>query len=281
MSSTDADTGGVNAPGAAVDRLVQVVAALREHCLWTAALTHESLVAYLIEESYELADVVEAGAGPLDDGALEGELADILYQVLLHARLQEEAGGFTLADVADHLREKLIRRNRHVFRADGTLQPRFPDSIAEIERSYGAAKAAERVGAGPDGSSVFSSLPASLPALALAAKSLERAGAGDRAQLSGDRAQLSGDRACRDPGPRQARPPVVERGGDRACRDPGDPPQTEDELGDFLLNAVRAARANGLDPERALRGAVRRFQAGVDAHPPSGSRRPLQSESSL
>ncbi len=226
-SAPAADSGTA---GAAVDRLAAVVAELREHCLWTAALTHRSLVTYLVEESYELAGVVEA-PGALDVPGLKGELGDVLYQVVLHARLQEEAAGFNLADVADHLREKLIRRNSHVFRPDGSLQETFPDSIAAIERNYDDAKAAEMAA----GAGAFDSIPASLPALALAAKSLDRAGDRDA--------------------------------GDRACRDCCPTPQTEDELGEVLFGVVRAAHAQGLDAERALRTAVRRFQ---EQHPGPG-----------
>lgn len=214
-------------------RLVGVIADLREHCRWTAALTHASLVPYLIEESYELADVVEA-QGPLDAGALKGELGDVLYQVVLHSLLQSETGGFTLADVAATLRSKLVRRNRHVFRPDGSLQDHFPASIAEIERSYEAAKAMEK----DHGHSVFDSLPASLPALSLAAKTLDRV------------AGRTGDRD-----------PAIPSGGDR-----GRAPQTEEELGELLFEVVRAARAKGLDAERALRMAVRRVQQ----QPPTG-----------
>jgi uncharacterized protein YabN with tetrapyrrole methylase and pyrophosphatase domain len=212
--------------GEAVERLATVISELREHCLWTAALTHESLITYLVEESYELADVVEA-PGALDVAELKGELGDILYQVVLHSHLQSESGGFTLADVAEHLRTKLIRRNSHVFRSDGTLQDTFPVSIAEIERNYTAQKAAER----PQGDSTgavgaFDSLPSSLPALSLAAKTLDRVGD-------------------------QARQSVAEPD-----------PQTEDGLGELLFDVVRSAHAKGLDPERALRLAVRRFQTG-------------------
>ncbi|MFD1214704.1 MazG nucleotide pyrophosphohydrolase domain-containing protein, partial [Arthrobacter sp. GCM10027362] len=160
----------------AVARLLEVVAQLREHCLWTRALTHESLVGYLIEEAHELADTIGAGrAGPapagLDVQELKGELADVLYQVVLHARLQEEQGRFSFEDVAAHLTEKLIRRNRHVFRPDGTLRGSFPATLEEIERSYDAVKAAER----PDRAGPFAGVPASLPALTLAAKTLDRA----------------------------------------------------------------------------------------------------------
>ncbi len=210
-------------------RLVGVVASLREHCKWTQALTHESLIPYLIEEAYELADVVEA-SGPLDAQALKGELGDVLYQIVLHSLLQSESGGFTLADVAQTLRTKLVRRNGHVFRPDGSLQDHFPESIAEIERSYEAAKAQETHGE----ESVFESLPDSLPALSLAAKTLDR---------------VEGRTGGRGDGPDAP-----------AGRDMAGPPQTEDALGELLFQVVRDARARGLDAERALRTAVHKFQ---------------------
>jgi uncharacterized protein YabN with tetrapyrrole methylase and pyrophosphatase domain len=213
------------ADGPVVPRLLEVVAQLREHCLWTRALTHESLVEYLIEEAHELVDTIAAGhTGSADAAELKGELADVLYQVVLHARLQEEQGRFSFEDVAAHLAGKLIRRNRHVFRPDGTLQESFPQTLEEIERSYDAVKAAEHPGrTGP-----FEGLPASLPALTLAAKSL------DRARRAG-----AGSRPSRGQAP------------------------SEEELGDLLLDLVRTATAHGLDPELALRKAVGRFQRGV------------------
>src|SRR5919205_4642384 len=114
---------GSAAMATTVERLLEVVAQLREHCLWTRQLTHESLVGYLVEEAHELADAVTAGrpggaeAG-MDPEELKGELADVLYQVVLHARLQEEQGSFSFEDVAAYLAAKLVRRNRHVFRPD-------------------------------------------------------------------------------------------------------------------------------------------------------------------
>ncbi len=283
---------GASVPGAAVDRLLEVVAALRRHCAWTAALTHESLLAYLIEESYELAEVVEAGPGEPDAAELKGELADILYQVLLHARLAEERGAFALADVADHLSAKLIRRNGHVFRPDGSLQDHFPDSIAEIERSYAAAKAAERAvaaaevggdaglgAAGPDAGSdasadagagersaaagsPFATLPSSMPALALAAKTLERAEvAGLQVAVASTGAAGTAD----NPGAPHG---AAVRGSTAEAGNPAldalaaaGAPQTEDELGELLFAVVRSARAHGLDAERALRTAIRRVHA--------------------
>ncbi|WP_415857100.1 MazG nucleotide pyrophosphohydrolase domain-containing protein, partial [Sinomonas sp. G460-2] len=125
----------------AVDRLVEVVHLLREHCLWTAALTHASLVEYLVEEAYELVEAIEDGK---PDDELRGELADVLLQVVLHSEIASERGAFGLDAVAEALTAKMIRRNRHVFTADGGLQPSFPATVQEIIASWDAAKREEK-----------------------------------------------------------------------------------------------------------------------------------------
>lgn len=192
-----------------------------------AALTHASLVEYLLEEAYEVAETIETGA---DDAELRGELGDVLLQVVLHARLAEERGSFTFDDVASGLSAKMVRRNPHVFRPDGTLQDTFPATVDEIVRKWDAVKSSER----PERQSPFEGIPDALPALAKAQKFLDRA-----------------DRA----GTRQS--PVAERAETR-------PFETEAELGDMLLDVVRSARARGFDAERALRGAI-----GRQFEPPS------------
>ncbi|GAA3703221.1 hypothetical protein GCM10023081_44490 [Arthrobacter ginkgonis] len=219
--------------GAAVDRLVEVVAALREHCLWTAALTHEGLVEYLVEESYELLETIEEHR---PDEELRGELADVLLQVVLHARIASERGAFDLEGIARTLTEKMIRRNTHVFAPDGTLRESFPDSIEEIVRSWDAAKRAER----PERTDPFAGLPRHLPALVFADKALGRGERWLALENGGG-------------GPEPADTPAAPEGDfgrDRAVF------ATEEELGEHLLGIVRAARAAGLDAERALRAAV-------------------------
>lgn len=210
-------SGGVVDDGVAsdgFDRLIAVIAALREHCPWMAALSHESLIEYLIEETYEVVEAVETG---LPSEELRGELGDVLLQVVLHARLAEEQGQFGVADVVDGLTEKMIRRNPHVFQADGSLQQEFPASVDEIVATWHQVKAAEKPDRGR-----FEGIPASLPALALAQKTLRRAG--------------------------------VASGGVTNATDE----VTEAEFGAALLELLRANP--NLDAERALRGAVRRFQ---------------------
>ncbi|WP_336852668.1 MazG nucleotide pyrophosphohydrolase domain-containing protein [Sinomonas albida] len=231
----------------AVDRLVEVVRLLREHCLWTAALTHASLVEYLVEESYELVEAIEDGQ---PDEELRGELADVLLQVVLHSEIARERGAFDLDAVAEALTAKMVRRNRHVFTADGGLQPSFPATVEEIIASWDAAKREERLerAAATERDDVLPALaaaegaleglPRHLPALALADKALGRAER--RRALDAGEPAAAGE-------PAGALPAGV---GEFA---------SEDELGELLLDVVRAARDRGLDPERALRAAVRRL----------------------
>ena len=189
------------------------------------ALTHASLVEYLLEEAYEVAETVEAGArgDSTADAELQGELGDVLLQVVLHARLAEERGAFTFDDVGRGLAAKMIRRNPHVFRPDGSLQDTFPATVEEIVQKWDAVKRTER----PERQDPFAGIPQALPALARAQKSIDRAA---RAGV--------------------ALPPSVPI------------PGTEEELGELLLAVVHSARTSGFDAERALRGAVRRYQQG-------------------
>lgn len=226
---------------AAVDRLVEVVRLLREHCLWTAELTHASLVEYLVEESYELVEAIEEGH---PDDELKGELADVLLQVVLHSEIARERGAFDLDAVAEALTAKMIRRNRHVFTSDGGLQASFPATVEEIIASWDAAKREEKAARAasaeqddvlptPTSAEVaVEGLPRHLPALALADKALGRAER--RRVLDGAVLQHADSNGS-------ALAEFV----------------TEEELGKLLLDVVRAARFRGLDPERALRTAVR------------------------
>lgn len=213
-----------------VASLVAVIAALREHCPWMGALTHESLVEYLLEEAFEVAETIETGA---DEAELRGELGDVLLQVVLHARLAEERGTFGFDDVVRGLSAKMIRRNPHVFRPDGSLQDTFPASVEEIVRTWDSIKRAEK----PERGDPFEGIPQGLPALARAQKSLDRAA---RAGVT-------------------TAPPLT------AAADFVRNLDSEEQLGELLLAVVSAARTRGFDAERALRGAVRRYQ---DSHRP-------------
>lgn len=126
-------------------RLRRIIAELREHCPWTAQLTHESLTHYLIEESREVAEEIDAGAADDPRGAerLRKELGDVLLQVVLHAQLAAERGDFDLDGVAEAISAKLIRRSPHVYAPDGALRPSRA-SFEEIEAAWARSKAEEK-----------------------------------------------------------------------------------------------------------------------------------------
>ncbi len=159
-------------------RLDELVRTLRERCPWDRRQTHASLRRHLVEEAYEALDAIEAlgpaaaagpGTAPADLAAvdeLEGELGDVLLQVCFHALLASEHGWFTLADVARHVHDKLVRRHPHVF---GTASAATAEDVA---RRWEVAKRDDE-----GRSSIFDGIPHALPALALAEKVQRRAAA--------------------------------------------------------------------------------------------------------
>lgn len=220
-----------------VDRLVEIIHQLRTHCAWTAALTHESLVHFLLEESYELAQAIETGAG---DAELAEELGDILLQVVLHAELGTERQGFDLDSIAAGLSAKMVRRNTHVFHPDGTLKASFPDSIDEIIESWDRAKRAEK----PQNESAVAGLPANLPALLYAQKFLSRAQR----------------HAALDVPAGESPSTSVHSGNPLENADLDD----ERKLGEHLFSLCALAQERGLDAERALRTVVQQHVATTE-----------------
>jgi len=151
----------VVAEPSALIELVEIFSRLRTECNWTGTQTHDSLVRYLIEEAYETVEAIEAG----DPQALCEELGDLLLQVYFHAAIADQAGEFTMEQVAAGLRDKLIRRNPHVFAADGTSTA----SAVEIDAVWQAVKAQEKRRTGE-----LDGVPRDLPALLYADKALAR-----------------------------------------------------------------------------------------------------------
>ena len=204
-----------DAPHPELDQLISTLELLRAPggCPWDREQTHASLVRYLVEECFELVDAIEAGS----DDDLAEELGDVLYQVLFHADIAAEAGRFTLEDVAERMRTKMVGRHPHVF---GDVTADSADAVVQRWEEVKAVEKAHRT-------SVLDGVPQGMPSLALADKLLGKS----------------------------------EKVGVRVA--PVDVPETEDELGELLLAQVAGARSVGLDPERALRAALRKLQADV------------------
>lgn len=115
-----------------LERLRAVMSELRLRCPWDAQQTHASLLTHLVEETCEVVDAVETG----DDQELCEELGDLLLQVYFHARIAEDAGRFTLDDVARGISDKLVRRHPHVF-AD-------QEAPADVHQAWEVQKRAEK-----------------------------------------------------------------------------------------------------------------------------------------
>ena len=150
--------------GSQLQRLVEVMDQLRSPggCPWDAEQTHESLLKYLLEESYEFVDAVQSG-NRID---MREELGDVLLQVYFHARIAQDDldDPFTIEDVAQSIADKLIRRHPHVF-SDGAVQ-----STAEVIHNWEAIKRLEK-----GRTSALDGVAMSQPALALIEKLLYRA----------------------------------------------------------------------------------------------------------
>lgn len=211
-----------------LDELIAVLAQLRAPggCAWDADQTHESLVRYLVEETYELVDAIETG----DRDAMLEELGDVLYQVVFHADLAAHTPGedFTIEDVAAHMTAKMVGRHPHVFGDAAAREAMNIRSAEDVVAVWDELKAHDK----PDRSSVLDGIPQGMPALALADK------------LAG-RAEKVGVAIA-----------VPDAVGASA---------TEAELGAQLLAIASTARTAGLDPERALRAALRGLQQEIRA----------------
>ena len=145
-------------------RFAELVRTLRERCPWDREQTHASLTRYVVEETYEVVEAIEAYDAETGEGVddLEEELGDLLFQVVFHATIAAESGAFTLADVARGIHDKLHRRHPHVF-GDAA------DDEASITRTWEEIKREEK-----GRESVMDGIPTALPGLLYAHKVLSK-----------------------------------------------------------------------------------------------------------
>ncbi|MFM1845035.1 MAG: hypothetical protein RI917_353 [Actinomycetota bacterium] len=194
-------------------------------CPWDAEQTHQSLIQYLLEETYELIDAVESGNR---DEVLE-ELGDVLYQVIFHSDLASTGTlgePFDIEDVASFMENKMRSRHPHVFGTQEELVQFAAQTGDEVMQNWDAHKKKEK----PGRTSVMDGVPKQMPALARANKVI------GKAEKAGILNPLS---------------------------EPAVPMSSEEDLGRLLLAVVASARALKLDPERALREATRTLEQEV------------------
>jgi nucleoside triphosphate diphosphatase len=218
-----------------IEKLLKIMARLRDRdggCPWDLEQTFATIAPYTIEEAYEVADAIEREA--LDD--LRDELGDLLFQVVFHARMAEEAGAFDFAAVVAGICDKMLRRHPHVFGHQTVA-----DSAAQTRR-WEEIKRAEREVDGDD--SLLAGVPLGQPALSRAAKFGRRAATVgfDWPEPRGVRAKVDEELAELD-----------------AAVAAGDAAATAAEMGDVLFTIANWCRHLGLDPERCARSANQRF----------------------
>jgi uncharacterized protein YabN with tetrapyrrole methylase and pyrophosphatase domain len=210
----------------ALGRLDELTRRLRAECPWDREQDERTIVPHTVEEAYELADAANSG----DDAKLLDELGDVLFQVHFLSLLLEERGAGDLGAVAEHCRQKLIRRHPHVF---GDVEAA---SAGDVLRNWDQIKAGE-AGREPG---IFGEVPENLPALLYARKVQRRAVSAGLLERAHDAPAL-GD-------------------GARAKRGEDD----FHDVGERLFAAVDEARRLRVDPELALRAAAKRFRERFD-----------------
>ncbi|TVR12400.1 MAG: nucleoside triphosphate pyrophosphohydrolase [Phormidium sp. GEM2.Bin31] len=223
----------------ALEQLIAVVAQLRNPdggCPWDLEQTPESLIPYIIEEAYESVDAIRRG----DSEHISEELGDLLLQVVLQAQIAQEAGDFSLAEVAQGITDKLIRRHPHVF-ADTEA-----NTSEEVRQNWQAIKAAEK---GDDETKLSSKLARyarTLPPLRASQKISEKA-----AEVGFEWEKVEDVWTKFDEELGEFKEAIAQESRQRQ----------EEELGDLLFVLVNLARWYDLDPEAALQGTHDRFLA--------------------
>ena len=223
----------------ALEQLIEVVAKLRDPdggCPWDLAQTPETLIPHIIEEAYEVADAIRRG----EKDAIAEELGDLLLQVVIQAQIASETNQFTLTEIANGIKEKLIRRHPHVF---GDVEI---NSINEVKENWEKIKAAEKgeTAKTPTVASKMSRYASTLPPIAAGMKISQKA-----AEASFDWDSVDGvwDKFHEE----MAEFEQALKHEDQAAQ--------QSELGDIMFVLIQLARWYGLDASSALQGTNQRF----------------------
>lgn len=225
-----------------IDRLLAIMAALRTPdtgCPWDLAQDFATIAPYTIEEAHEVADAISRGN--MDD--LKGELGDLLFQTVFHARMAEEAGDFSFDDVADAIADKMESRHPHVFGTQAGIDSADAQTL-NWENQKARERAAKAVSEGR-APSALDGVALGLPALTRAEKIQKRA-----ARVGFDWSET---------------PPVIAKVHEELAEleveiGSGDAARQAEELGDLLFAVANMARHLGHDPEAALRQATAKFE---------------------
>jgi MazG family protein len=245
-------------------RLYDLTRRLRRECPWDRRQTQADIVAYTLEETYELVDTVQHRA-TWGDGAVCGELGDLLFQVYFLASVAEDDGLYDLGEVAAGIHAKLVRRHPHIF-GDASA-----DTPEDVRKTWDAIK---RESEGREG--IFHDVPEAFPSTLLAQKLQQRAAAvgfdwasadGAMAKVREETAEIECELEERARSGQKPAPLVDgtdSQAGSEQVASRADQKRVAAEVGDLLFSVVNLARKLKVDPELALRDAALRFRERVE-----------------
>ena len=228
-----------SAAGEKFQRLVEIMRRLRSPggCPWDREQNFDTIKPYLLEETYEVMDSIDAR----DWRGLAEELGDLLLQAVFFAQMASEEGRFRIEDSIDHINNKLIRRHPHVF---GDASARTAE---DVKKRWDEIKKEEKQERGLESGELLAGVPRTLPALVEAAQIASRA------------AGVGFDWDNTDHVLEKLEEELGELARARARSTP-DPAEIEDEIGDLLFVIVNVARFLKTDPEQALRKTNAKFR---------------------
>jgi MazG family protein len=223
-------------------RLVEIMATLRAPggCPWDREQTIDSLKPFVLEETYELIEAIDAH----DHSALCEELGDFVFEAVFLAQLESEAGHFTIADSLKSIADKLVRRHPHVFAREAGEAPL--DSPGQVRTRWEEIKARER-DESPTPKTLLSGIAPALPAL------LRAYHIGTRAASVGFEWSTTRDVVAKIQEEVDELRAVVDAPGTV------DEARAEEEMGDLLFSIAQLSRRLGIEPETALRKADDKF----------------------
>lgn len=240
-----------------LENLKKTINAIRDPetgCVWNLAQTHSSLKRYLLEELYEALEAIDKIEEKQDYKDLKEELGDLFLQIILHAKLAEEQGKFTLDEVFDDLNTKMIKRHPHVFKREDSGGA---TNTAEVDKHWDREKAKEK----QQRESIFEGIPLEMPALArawkISKKAVKESFEWDEEYKLWDQLRSEMDELLEvvdDYRTKSGIDPHKEGFSDAKTQE-----EAELELGDILFTVVNIARWYKIDPEEALRKTNNKF----------------------
>ncbi|MCI4626767.1 MAG: nucleoside triphosphate pyrophosphohydrolase [Candidatus Magnetoovum sp. WYHC-5] len=227
-----------------LQKLLNIMSRLRSEdgCPWDRAQNHESLISYLIEETYELTEALDSK----QPEHIKEELGDLLFQIVFHTQLAQEAGWFNMTEVIEKIAQKMVKRHPHVF-ANAKYE-----TAEEVSKQWQERKKEE----GKHQNSILEGIPKALPALLRAYRVQKRA-----SRVGFDWTDANGAITKLEEEINELKDAIgeIDKANTVNSNTVNNSNNIEEELGDILFSTVNVSRLLAINPEEALRKATNKF----------------------